>query len=251
MEFPATDKTSPGLRLISTRMVVGLGLGAGVQALLICWAVLGPWPALEMSKVLGPSSAPGTLVGFALAWSAVLAPLWFARTAEADPWNPIYRSMFLGGWQGAALGFFLLVASRVVPLDLSGSLQALLVVSISTIFFVLLAAKGEQLYLGLAFFLLAALPMGAYLLAEVFLATPAGAMGFGKGATQEALRLRTIINLMLSFSPCTAAIGALHGKLVNGTPWGWVQTTLYAGVGSIICLGLGWSNFGKTTESSL
>jgi hypothetical protein len=161
----------------------------------------------------------------------------------------------MGGWQGAALGYFLLVSSRVATVDGSHIVRTILVAAISAALAVILAANRPRIYGGVVFAWAAGLPFACYLLVEVFLTTPAGASGWSEGAGAEGESLRAIVDWILSLSPGTAAVASLHGELPSGSRFGWWETGVFAVLGVAISAFALWrirapSEAGRTPSGS-
>jgi len=254
-------------RFITKRIVWGLGVVLLLHAALVCGAVWGPLPGFPLSKVLNPETLPGALVGLAVALGLLLAPAWAGeldcglRMAEGgleqtvdiqftirNPRSAVggglARSLFLGMWQGAVLGYFLLVASRLVALDGAGILRSSTLVATASGLAILLAARLPRAYAGLVFFWVVGLPIFCYLLTEIFLSTPAGAAGGLRASSPEAATLRRVVNGALGLSPGTAAIGALHGRLVSGEDFGWKETGVFLALSGACGAAVFWGRMG-------
>lgn len=228
----ASNTTEPALpRLIRRRDVAALAFFAALLALVAVGALLGPWPEWKLSKYLNPQTLPGALTGVAMALALLLAPN--AATGLRDAAGRIDitalgRTAFIGAWQGAALGFFLVLASRLELLDGAGILRSACALGLAGITAILWAARWPRAYPALAFLWAAALPLLCFLSVEIFSSTPEGAAGLAHAKTAGAERLRATIDWLLIFSPGTAVEGALLGRRLTGTPQGWEAVGLQA-----------------------
>jgi hypothetical protein len=230
--LPSSPSTPPASPLLTRRAILGLGLVSVAEALLVCLAV---WPGMPWAELLDAEALPAALVGLALGLGLLLAPAWAedprARPPSAGqlpPGEVLCRAAFLAGWQAATLGYFLLVAGRMTPLGGPGIFRSLLVVAATLSVAVLLAARIPRAYAGLIFLWAVALPVGCFLLVEVFLSTPAGAVGWRQAAGPTAASLRETVAWLLSLSPGTAAIGTLRGELADGGAAGWKEVAVSA-----------------------
>jgi len=231
LELASTATESALPRLIRRRDVAALAFFASLLALLAAGALLGPWPEWKLSKYLNPQTLPGTLTGVATALALLLAPN--ATTGLRDATGHINttalgRAAFIGAWQGAALSFFLVLASRLELLDGTGILRSACTLGLAGITAILWAARWPRAYPALAFLWAAALPLLCFLSVEIFSSTPEGAAGLTHAKTAGAERLRAIIDWMLVFSPGTAVEGALFGRRLTGVPQSWEAVGLQA-----------------------
>ena len=252
-------------RLINRRMLAGLGAVAAAQALLICLAAL---PGLGCTEVLTPQVLPAALVGLALGLGLLLAPFWteerasgspadeelegggrrregtdLARSARSTSFMPpcaarLAPAVFVAVWQAAALGYFLLVASRLAPLEAAGAVRSLLAVGAALWLAAALARRFPRAYTGVVFLWAVAVPVGCYLVAEVFVSTPAGAVGWRQAAGPGAEALRAVVDWLLSLSPGTAAVGTLSGVLPGGGSCGWLEAGVFCAVSLSATLGV-------------
>lgn len=222
---------APKRRLLGVREVAALGAAALLQALLVCLAVL---PGLPLAKVVGLELLAPSLAGLSASLALLLAPALVLRadgladgTASSRRWSWLARAGFCGAWQAAALGFFLLVASRTSAVDNAGLLRCVAVVATGSFVAVLLAGAFPRAYAGLAFFWAAGLPVFWYLANELYFAAATRPGG------PEAAAMQAWMDGTLRFSPVAAAAGALNGKLVSGGAFGWGACACFAGTAAL------------------
>jgi hypothetical protein len=240
--LPPSSPTPSAPPLLTRRAVLGLGFIAVAQALLVCLAV---WPGMPWAEALDAEALPAALVGLALGLGLLLAPAWAedprARpqsAGRAAPGEVLFRAAFLAGWQAAVLGYFLLVSGRMTPLADAGILRGLLVVATALTAAVLLAVRFPRAYAGLIFLWTVAVPVGCFLLVEVFISTPAGAVGWRQARGPAAAGLRETVAWLLSLSPGTAAVGVLRGELACGGTAGWKEAAFFAALYLATAVGL-------------
>ena len=226
-------------RLITRRLVLGLSCWVSLHALLIAVAVLGPIPGLNVLHGLAPPVLPYALVGLSVTLALVFAPLWIDVADLMDlklkslRMELLVRAAFVGVWQGAACGYFLLVASRVEAVASGALVRCVLIVAATSILAALLAATRPRAYGGFVGLWAVGLPFLCYLLVEVLLTTPGGASGWTGPSGHPAVQ--STVNWILSLTPGTAAVAALNGKLVSGAPFAWTNTAAFLAMAS--CLG--------------
>ncbi|MCW8131113.1 MAG: hypothetical protein KIS92_12260 [Planctomycetota bacterium] len=218
MEATAVPAEAPAVRLIRKRDAAALAFVVGLLALLCCGAILGPWPQWKLSFLLNPGSLPGALAGVAVGMALVFAPTWAAPLRRTDgrlDATAGARALFAGCWQAAALGYFLLLASRMGTLDSLPILRSMALLAGWGTLAVLAAARFPRAYAGLAFFVAIALPFFCLVLADVQGMTPAGSRGWTHAEGLPAQRLRLLVDGLLLASPGTSVLGALKGRLVS------------------------------------
>ena len=216
-------------RWLSRRAFAALVFAALVQAVLIVLAALNPWPTCPVFKLLTTVNLPSMLAGSSVALALMLAPVLAASPeistlhipARKESRQVGARALFTGCWLAATSLFFLLVASRLTPVESEHLLQAALVLAATATLAAAFAAFFPQAYTGLVFFWALALPFLAYLLTEMFLGMPQGALGWGRGTAPETLRLKSCVHALLEFSPGTAMVGLVQGHLPGGGEMGW------------------------------
>ena len=211
--------------LLSWGRIARLGLVAVLEGALICSVTLGPWPGAGIANLLRPEALPMALLVITLAFGLLLAPGWSAGVLTLR--EAMGRSFYWGAWNGAALGFFLLVASRVEPLENGAVLRCQLVVFGTLMLAALLAVRLPRHYAGLTFFWCAGLPLICYMVAEVFLGTPRGSGSWSLVQGGPGQQLHTLVSWALTSSPGTASAGALNAGLADGTAFGWKETGLF------------------------
>ena len=138
------------------------------------------------------------------------------------------RAAFAALWQGAVAGFFLMVAARLTPLNPGGILRAAVWLGAVAFTCMLLAGLARRAFTGLGFFWLFALPVCGYLLAEIFLMSPAGSSGWQQATGPQATAMRSFVHAILGFSPATGAAAALTGIHLDGGEYalGWPLSIL-------------------------
>lgn len=224
-----------GNALITRRLVWSLGAVALGQALVVSAAALGAPAWLPGGAALQPAVLPGLLAGTAVALALLLAPAW-GEAAHAHETRRAFliRAGFVGCWQAAACAYFLLIASRMTPVDAGGLTRASASVGLCAMLAVLLAGCWPRAYPGVALFWAVGAPMGAYLVAELFRSTPPGYMGWSANPSAEAATLRTWVDALLRVSPGTATVGQLEGQLPGGAPMGWAQVGVFGLAGGAV-----------------
>lgn len=236
----AGDGASTHPRMITRRVIVGLAVWVALHAALVSLAVLGPIQVSNLGEVLNPNTLPAALAGLSVALAFLLSPLWLeSRVLEkleqaAMQKEVLVRAAFMGAWQGAALGYFLLVASRVADIDGANMLRAILVVALASALAVLLAAWQPRAYAGIALLWTVCLPFSCYVLVEVFLAFPAGSPGWASGSGPAGEPIRAFVDWALTLSPGSSAIAALNGSLPSDTPYGWKTLAAFVTFGVIV-----------------
>ncbi|MBI3829593.1 MAG: hypothetical protein HY291_08755 [Planctomycetes bacterium] len=247
MELVAPDLNEVEPRLLRGRDVAGLAVAVALQALLAFGAIDGPWPSWPSTLILNPTTLAAALAGMAVACALLFAPGWSSdlRVADADGRVRIERvavgrALFVGCWQGAVLGYFLLLASRMEALDGAAILRCIAVVAGVAAAAVLAAARFPRVYPGLAFFTAVALPFFCYVAAEIHALTPSGSLGWTRAPGVASEHLRTLVDGILFLSPGTAVFGALRGQLITGSEMGWPGVgfflVLYGALGAVLLL---------------
>ena len=233
------------MRLITLSDLACAALILGVQAALVAGAALGIWPTSTTFRLLNPQHLPAALTAVAMALGLFTAPA-FAHTRRRDGGEPtgedaaatierrhrLARALFFAAWQAAVLGLFLLVASRLEPVDTLAIVRTMTVLASAVALGILLAARWPSAYAGLVFLWAVALPLSCYLLTEIFLDLPAGAKGWN-ASRPDGAGFYTLIAASLKASPCTAAVGALKGSLPGLKEFGWSATGLFVAGTSI------------------
>jgi hypothetical protein len=206
----ANEHCDAGSRFLPLRMIVLLAAVIVCVAAVSCWALGGVVPVKLLPRVVS---------GLALVLAVFLAPL-FPAPGRSSPqtvgeigWLVLARLAFAALWQAAALGFVLLVLSRLTPLSSGAVVQASVWLGLCAFGALLLAACTPRAYAGLMFGWLVVLPVCGYFAAELFMSGPAGSMGWG----QAPAAFRGAMHWMLSLSPGAALDGAVTGWLADGT----------------------------------
>jgi hypothetical protein len=232
LKSPAQD--SPPL--ITPRVFSGLGIVALVQAALVAACV---WPGWGLFST---EALPASLAAAALGLTLLLAPMWSddprARGESLLLQNG--RFAFLSLWQAAAMGLFLLISARVTVLSGGAILRAALILG-ATVWLALSASRRwPRAYLGLALFWAVAIPMAAFIVAEVFISTPNGSLGWSRAKGPGVENFRAAVEWLLRFSPGTAIVGALQGHLPGDATCGWREAGLFAGACALLGSLLQW-----------
>jgi len=216
------------LRLITFSDLVCAALILSVQVVLVAVAALGVWPTLSPFRLLHPQYLSAALTVFSVALGLLTAPA-FAYACgrdtgtKAEQRHRLARAIFFATWQAAVLGFFLLVASRLEPVDSLAIVRVMAVLACTVAFGILMASRWPSAYAGLVFLWAVALPLSCYLLTEIFLDLPAGAMGWNASRPEGAGFYR-LVAASLKVSPGTAAMGTLEGSLLGLKDFGWSAT---------------------------
>lgn len=217
--------------LLPPRLAAGLALITIVHVLLLGWS-LAPAGSVPFAGLVQMRTLPYLMCAWAAALIVLSAPLLLPENEDAEtPVNlHLGRALFAALWQGAVSGFFLMIAARLTPLNPAGILLASAWLSAVAFTCLLITAVSCRAYAGLSFFWLFALPVCGYLLAELFLMSPAGNSGWQQSSGPQAQAIRGFLHALLSFSPATGAAAALTGSHLDGS--------VYSGTGSWIALGV-------------
>lgn len=219
---------SPLQPLLPLRLAGGLAFAAACHALLIGWALAAPG-SLPLAGMASVRVLPYLVCALASVLAVLSAPLLLGEENAARPGLLLGRAAFAAIWQGGAMGFFLMIAARLTPLNSGGIARASLWLSAVAFTCLLLASVARRAYAGLSFFWLFALPVCAYWFAEIFLMSPAGSSGWQQASGPQAQAARACVRALLSMSPATGAAGALTGVLADGSDYGiWPLTALAA-----------------------
>jgi hypothetical protein len=202
---------------LSLRATIGLCFITLLMALFCCWALM-PVGTLPGSGLIKLELLPNFLAGFALLLATFALPLTFSKAQLLnDPFKIVLTKATLAAlWFGAASAYLMLAASRMSSVEAAGIIQAALWIACCALLAVLLERLTPKAGVALLFFWIVALPICAYMLAEVFLTGPAGGIGLAQSTAPEAAALRAVIRWMLQLSPGTATFGALTGRLADG-----------------------------------
>lgn len=229
-ESGSAERTIP---LITPRVLAGLGVIALAQGVLTAACVL-PTFSLFSIPVL-----PQALTGMTLALTLLLVPAWSddPRAALESRAQHFGRCLFISIWLAAALAFFLLIATRVTPTEGGRILRAALILGATAWIAQALARSWSNAYFGIVLFWAVIIPMSAFVVAEVFISTPSGSMGWSRAKGPGVNGFRTSVEWLLRFSPGTALIGTLNGKLPGEAPCGWREAGAFAAA-CVLCGGL-------------
>jgi hypothetical protein len=232
--------------LITPRVLAGLSVVAITQAALVATCVWPDW------GLFAPEVLPASLAAAALSLALLLAPAWSAdhRARCESPLQQAGRFAFLGLWQAAVLGFFLLISARVAPLASSAIVQSALILGAAAWLALTASRRWPRAYLGLALFWGVAIPMGAFIVAEVFIWTPNGSLGWSRAKGPGVEVFRGTVEWLLRFSPGTAIVGTLQGHLPGDAPCGWREAGLFTAICTLIGGLLHWTRSAKPAEAS-
>ncbi|HEY3322752.1 MAG TPA: hypothetical protein VGP72_20010 [Planctomycetota bacterium] len=218
---PKAKSQEPPVRLLSARLTICLAIIAILHALLICWVLATSGSIVPLAGLASPAALSFLACALASILALLMPPFMFPveGPASESSLTLLQRSIFSSLWQGAVFAFFLLLASRLTPLNSAGILCAAAWIALVALCGNLLTLLWRKAFAGLAFFWLFALPVCCYMLTEVFLMTPSGSSGWqqARGPAAEALRL--LVHGSLSLSPASSAAGALTGLLPDGSPY--------------------------------
>lgn len=185
-----------------------------------CWTVAtaGMLPAFWLAN---PALAPHLVAGFAIAVAAIAASLIFTQNELSDDggWLYQFKAAQAALWIAIAAAFIMLTVSRVSPINSGGIAHASLWIFFTGWCAITLNRIAPRAATAVLFAWIVALPVSAYMLAEVFLTSPAGGTGLAESTAPQAAALRTAIHCALNFSPGTGAIGGLTGALADGTEY--------------------------------
>jgi hypothetical protein len=206
--------------MLSRRATFVLGALTLLLGAWTCWAVA---PAGMVPAVLAGDAALSAhmVAGFALALAAIGAPLIFSKEELANDSRLLgmAKSALSALWLSVTAGFMMLAAARVSAVGDLGIAQAALWIFFVAWFSIELSRLMPRAAAGVLFFWIVALPVCAYMFAELFLSSPAGSAGLTDSAAPQARALSAVLYWMLSLSPGTATLGALTGKLADGSPY--------------------------------
>ncbi len=185
-----------------------------------CWAVAtaGMLPAFWLAN---PALAPHLVAGFAIAVAAFAAPFIFTQEelSAGGVWLYMLKAAQAALWLAIAAAFMMLTVSRVSPINSGGIAHASLWIFFAGWCAIALNRIAPRAANAVLFLWLVALPVSAYMLAEVFLTSPAGGTGLAESTAQQAAALRMAIRCALNFSPGTGALGGLTGSLADGSEY--------------------------------
>jgi hypothetical protein len=235
--FEAAEASPAAQRFITGRLFLGLAAIVAAQALLVCWAS-DLLPGLPAPEMLSPESLPVALAGLAVALALLLAPLW--EQTPSDGRRRWARAAFAGAWQALVLGYFLLLAGRGARLETFQLLSCAGIAGCTAMTAGLLAARFRRRYAGLIFLWAVAIPLGCYLLAEAYLATPDSGMNWTVSQAPRAVWLRDLTDWLLALSPGTAAVGALEGRSAGGAETGAKFVPAFLGIFGLLSAIFGW-----------
>jgi hypothetical protein len=201
-------------RFLPPYMALALGAVAGLEGFTSCW-VLGAFRSWAPYAGTVPlESLPHVLCGLAVVSAALIAPL-IVRRNPSNPNGEWPLTLFAALWQGAVFGFFLMVSARLVPLEPGGIFLASIWVALFAFVCLRLAQTLPSAYAGIVFVWVVALPVTDYMLAEIFLSSPAGSKGW---QPESGGRIYVFVHTLLNISPATAVAGVLDGYLLDGVP---------------------------------
>lgn len=213
--------SAPTLRLRPTLLLC-------VFALLltgVCAIVLLPAGKFPGTGLIDPSLLPHFITAFALLFAALAAPGLFPPLphegegwgeGENSRWSFAFRSALASLWCGVVAGFMLLVSARIAPISNAGILGASVWIAGLSWISILLSAAYPRASYGIIFAWSIVPPVIAYLLAELYLSSPAGA---GLAQAPSGAPLRELLRWLLNASPSTAAFGALNNAQPGTIPY--------------------------------
>jgi hypothetical protein len=228
------DESLPAL--FTRRMAFSLAAGTLFLGALSAWALAVPGSWLPLTGVISASALPLWVVETSLLVTIFIAPLIFEIEPDSRQTRWLLgRALFAAVWQGITLSFFLMVASRVTPVESSRILLASTYLAFVALALFLLAAAMRKFFSALSFAWCVALPVGTYFLVELFLFSPGGSKGWAQSTGAAADALRTATHWILSLSPPTGLMGALNGILPGGSDFSATIPLIVLGTVSI-CL---------------
>lgn len=233
LEAPAQDRTP----LLTPRVLAGLSVIAIAQAAVVATCA---WPDCAL---FAAEALPASLSAATLSLALLLAPAWSEdlRARGESSLQQTGRFAFLSLWQAAALGFFLLISARVVPLDSGAIVRAALILGATAWLALAVSRRWPRAYLGLALFWVVALPMSAFIVVEVFISTPNGSLGWSRAKGPGVETFRSTVEWLLRFSPGTAIVGTLQGHLPGDAPCGWREAGLFGAACTLLGGLLQWT----------
>ncbi|MFH0939770.1 MAG: hypothetical protein V1899_10915 [Planctomycetota bacterium] len=196
-------------RFLTLRLTLALGLVALAQSVLACWILALPGSWLPLAGIVPLTLLPQTLCGAAVGLAAFIAPF---LCSDKDRFE-IKKVGFAATWQAVFLGYLLLVAARLVPLENAEVCLAALSLAVSALVFIWLAALWPRAYAGIIFVWLVGLPVFAYMLAEIYL----WSAGRTIWSREPGALVYPCAHWLLALSPGTAVVGSLTGLLPDGT----------------------------------
>jgi len=216
-ELPLSD-AARGAPLLPLRSVLVLGALILCEALAACWLVLQPGSAVPLAGVVPVNLVPNFLCGMALALAIFAAP--FFSTQQPEPRAlALARGGTVALCQALALSYLLLVSSRLTPVEGERIFTAGAWISLCALCAILLAQALPRAFTGLMFVWMIALPVLAYILAELFVSRGNVAWAQARGTP-----LYSAVHWILAVSPATATSAIIDQTMPDGsgpgmTPW--------------------------------
>ena len=204
--------------LFTQRMAFSLAAATLLLGALSGWALASADSVLPLPGVVSGGSLPLWVAEVALIVTIFIAPLMFELDFEIKHTRWLLgRALFAALWQGITLSFFLMVASRVTPIESSRILLSATYLSFAALCLFLTAAALRRYFSAISFIWCVALPVATYFLVELFIFSPGGNKGWSHSTGAPADALRAATHWILSLSPPTALMGALQGALPDGS----------------------------------
>jgi hypothetical protein len=203
----------PAPRFLPARLALLLALTATLQGLAACWITGALGTSLPFSGSIPLQMLPHVLCGVAVALSALIAPL--AVTPDMKRLT-LTQSVFAALFLGAMYQFFVLVCARLVPLDPGGIVLSALCLALFAFSCLMLSDLAPRAYAGIVFLWVIAIPVMAYMTADIFLSGPGSSKGWQPGEGTSPL-IYTLVHGALNSSPATAMAAALDGALPDGS----------------------------------
>jgi hypothetical protein len=211
-EAMGTD-SAPALQLFTPRLALSMGAIVVLQSALLMFVIANPkFPFPGASAI---EQLPAAICAISLVFALFWAPFLMKGTISFG--QMISSAIFASLWLAVVLAFFLMISARLTPVDGMGIFLACAWMFLFAMSAVLLAQCARRAYAGVIFFWVFALPVCAYLLAEIFLISPAGNMGWTQAESSKAYAMRACVHWMLNLSPGTAIAGMLNGVLADNS----------------------------------
>lgn len=207
--------------VLPARAVVCLALQTLAYSVLTLWS-------LELLPISGTAWVGQFSLPVAYAIAGVLGTAFLAPWMSGEAPRPVLRALFTALYQAVVLIFFLRLAGRLSPQPASAAWEAGAWMFQIALALFAVARLWPGAFAGVVFAWLVALPVFAYMLAELTL------VGSGGVSWQEQMRGEhtqgavLLVRGLLQVSPATAVMGALNGNLPDGSVglFGWPMVGL-------------------------
>lgn len=197
-----------------------MGAVAMAHAGVSCFILAAPSSGLPFSGIVPLETLPFFIGGLAVVLAVLIAPLsGAARNSEIRPEDePIHSTkMFANAilsamWQALILAYFLMVSSRLVPLDAGVIARSAAGLLFFAFICLLLAHLVPKAFAGIIFFWVIAIPTFCYIMLEVFLSSPTNKTMWDSADDVPVSAVRTLIGWLLNVSPGSGMMSTLASE---------------------------------------